>query len=468
MIFSSGTFVFFFAIVFVAYWRLKHRFQNVFLVAASLWFYGSWNPWLVWLIVFSATVDYFCGRGMETDSDRRRRRLVAVSVVTNLGLLGYFKYANFFIESGTEFLTGLGFEVSAPVLNIILPVGISFYTFQSMSYTLDVYRRQVEPCRDYLDFLLYVSFFPQLVAGPIERARAFLPQVLLPRARLSRGDVLVAVKLLVVGYFQKVVIADNLAPIVDFTFSNPDELDGLSLLTGLYAFTFQVYCDFSGYSKIARGVARLLGFRLMTNFYQPYLCTNIAEVWRRWHISLSTWLRDYLYFPLGGSRRGRLRTYYNVMVTMVLCGLWHGASWNYVLFGALHALLLSAYKLATDLRGRPFATSTLGHLASGFLTFQLWSMALIIFRTYTLGDSLIYLQGLAHGPWRMSTEVLEVALFGALSMGLDVALQRRRGHQLSRIFFRHWIPETVMVALLVLAILLVGENDVVPFIYFQF
>ena len=304
MLFNSLIFLVFFVSVFLVYWRLPHCPQNYFLLAASLLFYGSWNFELLWLIIFSASVDYFCSlRIVATDDRRVARRFLILSVVANLGLLSYFKYTGFFVDSFVDLAAMLGVSLSRPTIDIILPVGISFYTFQSMSYTIDVYRGGLTPTRRYTDFLLYVSFFPQLVAVPIERGARLLPQVQNPRMRLRLSDRLEATKLIVVGYFQKVAIADSLAPHVDFIFDHTSEAGSLALLFGIYGFAIQIYCDFSGYSKIARGTARLLGFELMRNFEEPYLSRNISEFWRRWHISLSTWARDYVFISLSSLGR---------------------------------------------------------------------------------------------------------------------------------------------------------------------
>ena len=468
MLFNSATFLVFFGVVLLVQRRLPHRPQNLFLLAASLFFYGYWNVELLWLIVFSATVDYLCGRGIEDASgDRRRRALLWTSLVCNLGLLGYFKYAGFFAESFAELLRAFGMQASTPTLEILLPVGISFYTFQSMSYTIDVYRDRQAACRSYPDFLLYVSFFPQLVAGPIERAKRLLPQITHPREPLKTGDLVEASKLIVVGFFQKVAIADTLAPLVDRAFADPGRQDSLSLLLCLYAFAIQIYCDFSGYSKIARGVARLLGIRLVRNFEEPYLARNITEFWRRWHVSLSAWLRDYLYIPLGGNRKGRGRTYVNLMLTMLLGGLWHGASWNFVLWGGLHGLYLAVHK-ALGRRDSEQRTGRAAQVAGALGTFHLVCFAWVFFRAETFADARAYLAGLCELTARFTPTSLEILGYGLVALLLDLALRLRgRGHLL-HLVSRNWAVETAFLSLLVLITLVVGENDVVPFIYFQF
>lgn len=343
MLFSQLEFWYFFAAVFALYLILPFRLQNAMLLIASYIFYGAWDWRFLGLIAVSTIIDYFLALRIdqEIDPDRRRRYLI-VSMMMNLGLLGVFKYLNFFIGSFATLSETLGIPVSLPILGIVLPVGISFYTFQTMSYTIDVYRRELKPAANFTDFALFVAFFPQLVAGPIERARNLLPEIMAPRQitwdNLSGGAVLC-----LIGLIKKVVIADAIAPMVDATFGLDDPSGG-AVLVATWLFALQIYCDFSGYTDIARGVAKMLGFGLMRNFAQPYFATNPQEFWRRWHISLSTWLRDYLYISLGGNRHGRTRTKVNLMATMVLGGLWHGAAWNFVLWGGYQGGLLIAHR----------------------------------------------------------------------------------------------------------------------------
>ncbi|MEM7230001.1 MAG: MBOAT family O-acyltransferase, partial [Planctomycetota bacterium] len=341
MQFNSLHFAAFFALVLtaVAASRSHVRVRNCIILAASYYFYGSWDYRFLSLIVISTLIDYACGRmlNVRTMQDqpparsRRDRAVLAVSLCSNLGILGFFKYFDFFVTSTSAMLEELGVTVHVSTLNIILPVGISFYTFQTLSYTIDLYRGKVRTEDSLLNFAVYVAYFPQLVAGPIERARHLLPQVQSPHAvdwaQLNSGFFLIGW-----GLFKKVVIADNIAVIVDLVFASETNT-GLSTVLGVYAFAIQIYCDFSGYVDIARGAARCMGFDLMQNFNLPYFATNPSDFWRRWHISLSTWLRDYLYIPLGGSKCGRTRTYINLMLTMVLGGLWHGAAWTFVVWG---------------------------------------------------------------------------------------------------------------------------------------
>jgi len=323
MVFNSIQFVLFFVVVVAVYWRLSHRHRTYLLLAGSYFFYGCWDWRFLSLLLISTIVDYNTGLLIaKSEAQSVRRRWLAVSMIVNLGLLGVFKYFNFFVGSLHEVLLATGVKHSVPVLSIILPVGISFYTFQTMSYTLDIYRGKMQPTRDFLNFALFVSFFPQLVAGPVERAASLLPQMSAEKTFSTRACAS-GIELMAWGFFKKMFIADNLAVIVDHVYSTPvGEQSGIEILLAMYAFTIQIYCDFSGYSDIARGTARCLGFELRMNFRCPFFATNPQEFWSRNHISLSTWLRDYLYFSLGGNRGGEWFTYRNIMITMLLGGLW--------------------------------------------------------------------------------------------------------------------------------------------------
>ncbi len=360
MIFSSWPFAFFFAAVFAVYWSIRtRRARHVFLLLASYAFYMSWNPWLVTLIIGSTLLDYVVALGLERAArERVRRWLLAASLTGNLGILAIFKYADFFVLSLRELLTGVGFETNLSTLNILLPVGISFYTFQTLSYTIDVYRREIRATRSFVDFALFVAFFPQLVAGPIVKARDFLPQLeTIKRFDWARIDS--AVLLFLLGVTKKVLIADQLATLVDPVFAEPERFATRDLWLAMFCYGGQIYCDFAGYSDMAIAVSRVLGFDLRPNFANPYLATSLTDFWHRWHISLSTWLRDYLYIPLGGSRGGRLLTCRNLMLVMLLGGLWHGASWTFVIWGAIHGLALVVSKgVRWGRGGRPDGAAT--------------------------------------------------------------------------------------------------------------
>lgn len=344
MLFSQIEFFFFFLLT-LAVLRLlpNHRLQKLYLLVASYYFYAYWDWRFLGLILFSTAVDYVVGLSLaRTEEERKRKILLLLSLVANLGLLGFLKYFNFFVGSLAPLLRTLGLHPGT--LQIILPVGISFYTFQTLSYTIDVYRRRIPPCRDPFDFALFVAFFPQLVAGPIVRAAEFLPQLETPR-QLSWLRLFEGFRQFVYGLFKKVFLADRLALFVDPFFANPGAFDCLTTWLGVIGYGIQIYCDFSGYSDMAIGIARTLGYDFSENFNHPYLATNIQDFWRRWHISLSTWLRDYLYIPLGGNRLGTVRTYINLLLTMLLGGLWHGAYWRFIVWGGIHGVALALTRL---------------------------------------------------------------------------------------------------------------------------
>lgn len=357
MTFHSLDYVAFFVLVTAVYWRLSHGMQNWFLLGASYLFYGWIHPWFCLLLAGTTIVDWWVALRMSGDTrvplpmgrGWTRRTWLVISLVSNLTVLGFFKYYNFFVDSVQASLGALGLEAPLPVLQIVLPVGISFYTFQSLSYTIDVYRGRLAASRSLRDFALFVAFFPQLVAGPIERAEALLPRVQHPRVfnLVVARDALV---LMAWGFFKKLVIADNVGIIANRVFAMKDP--GFEILwAGVFAFGLQIFADFSAYTDIARGTARWLGFDLMKNFDHPYLAVSPSDFWRRWHISLSSWFRDYLYIPLGGSRHGLPRTLANVMITFVVSGLWHGAAWNFALWGTFHGLLLVGQRLWSAARG---------------------------------------------------------------------------------------------------------------------
>jgi D-alanyl-lipoteichoic acid acyltransferase DltB (MBOAT superfamily) len=352
MVFNSVTFLVFLAVVLTAYYRLKHRGQNVLLLVASYVFYGWWDWRFLSLLVFTSGFDYWCALWLDRESNPAKRKMfLAFSMMVNLGVLGVFKYFNFFAASFAQVLAACGLKATFPVLHVILPLGISFYTFVSMSYTIDVYRRELPAARNPLDFLLFVAFFPHLVAGPIVRASFLLPQCQRPRV-INPTEVINGLGQILLGFVKKVVIADRLAGIVNwgFTPSGPPLADANAWLI-IYAFAFQIYGDFSGYSDIARGLSKLMGFELPANFKAPYLVSNPSAFWQHWHISLSTWLRDYLYIPLGGNRRGAARTYLNLMTTMLLGGLWHGAGAAYLLWGCFHGAMLAVHRVWHDVTG---------------------------------------------------------------------------------------------------------------------
>jgi len=470
MLFNTWFFVAFFVVVYLIYLRLRHEGQNRLLLAASLFFYGFWDVRFAALLVLSSAFDWYCGRRMkQSATDRGRRFWVGAVVVSNMGILGAFKYYDFFVNSLTTSLQWLGFHPSSLALGVIVPVGISFYTFQTISYVIDLYRGDVEECRSLRDYLLFVSFFPQLVAGPIERASHLIRQVTRVRTITVEG-VRLGVWHLVLGYFLKVFAADNLAGIADDAFAHGQS--GATLLLGVYAFAFQIYCDFGGYSEIARGLAYLMGFELMENFRVPYFATGPREFWRRWHISLSTWLRDYLYIPLGGSHKGTARMYVNLMLTMLLGGLWHGAQWKFVLWGLYQGILLVSERLLEsrlNFSSRPSDPWTLSRAARAAVFFQFTCLGWLIFRCNEIAQiwrvPLAVIQNFNPGPVDVQTLQL-IALLVAPVLIIDLW---REGAASPAFVFRwpwpfRWATSLVMISL----VLLLGSRGGVQFIYFQF
>jgi alginate O-acetyltransferase complex protein AlgI len=393
MLFCTNKFALYFVGVFLAYWSMPWPRARVgLLLAASGYFYAIWNIKLAGLVFASSTADFFLAQAIERSvSPRGRRALLGTSLALNLGLLAYLKYANFFLRSLEAAAAAVGFDAALPVLNVILPIGISFYTFEAISYVVDVYQGRVRAERNLAHFLLFILFFPHLVAGPIVRARDFLPQVRrAKRWNWPRAEV--GLRLVLSGVVKKLAVADRLALYVDPTFADPGRFGTAALWLAAVACAFQIYCDFSGYSDIALGLAHLLGFHLVRNFDRPFLAANIAEFWRRWHISLSTWLRDYVFIPMGGSRSGRCNTYRNVLVVMTLAGLWHGAGWNYVMFGVVHGVLLIGHRVfhiwAEECPAvRAALASSPGTVARVAFTFATFVLTLVIFRTTSLSDA---------------------------------------------------------------------------------
>ena len=471
MLFNSWEFAVFLLVVLALYWSLNWRAQNVFLVLASYFFYGWWDWRFLSLLLISTVVDYFAShRIAASETESRRRGYLLLSLGVNLGILGFFKYFNFFAGSLQEAASLFGWGLDSFTLRVLLPVGISFYTFQTMAYTIDVYRGRQAPAKDWLSFGLYVCYFPQLVAGPIERAQHLLPAFENPRS-VPRTALRGGVQLMLIGYFKKVAIADAVAPHVNEIFTEPGTFGAPALMLGVILFALQIYGDFSGYSDIARGVSRLLGIELMVNFRQPYLAENITDFWRRWHISLSTWLRDYLYIPLGGNRRGRWRTSINLFITMGLGGLWHGASWNFVIWGLLHGVYLSVHKLWTRFRGEAAPESTLWSRAPArLLTLAAVGVGWVFFRAPTLPTAIQYLTGmLNYTSLQMPSMELVVTttFYGALVLLLDTPMYRLNNEMLFT--DRHsWIVRGLAYAGMIWILVFVGESGARPFIYFQF
>ncbi|MFT4759489.1 MAG: alginate O-acetyltransferase complex protein AlgI [Paraglaciecola sp.] len=482
MLFNSLDFAIFLPVVFALYWAMKRnlRLQNLLIVAASYVFYGWWDARFLGLILLSTLVDFFIGRRLGLENNWSRRKILLwTSIFVNLGLLGVFKYFNFFLENFTTAFSFFGVDFSIQSLQIILPVGISFYTFQTLSYTIDIYKKRLAPTQDFVSFAAFVSFFPQLVAGPIERATHLLPQF--QRARKFQYHQAVdGLRQILWGLFKKIVIADNCAEFANQIFNNSADYSGSTLALGAFFFTFQIYGDFSGYSDIAIGTARLFGFDLKQNFAFPYFSRDIAEFWRRWHISLSTWFRDYLYIPLGGSRGGTWRKVSNTFIIFLVSGFWHGANWTFIVWGALNALYFLPLLLTKNNRNHleivakdrvlPSFLESLQML----LTFGLTMIAWIFFRAENLTHALSYLQNMFSkslfaipGMWREDAVKMTLILIvffiivewigRAGEYGLE-----KIGWQLPRIV--RWLFYSVIIFL----IGMYAQTEEMPFIYFQF
>ena len=473
MVFTSWVFVGFFVLVYATYLLLQGRLraQNAMLLVASYVFYGYWDWRFLALLAASTVVDYTLALQIDgTDDPRVRKRLITASVVMNLTVLGFFKYFDFFGDSAVRVLQAVGFHPTWTMLHVILPVGVSFYTFQALSYTIDVYRRDLRATRSLVEFALFVTYFPQLVAGPIERATHLLPQVQRPRT-IRIEQVNAGLQLVLWGFFKKLVIADNVALVANQVFNHYTQYRGLDLVLGTLAFTLQIYCDFSAYMDIARGVARMMGFDLMLNFRLPYFALSPSDFWQRWHISLSRWLRDYLYIPLGGNKGGVASTYRNLALTMLLGGLWHGASWNFVLWGGFHGLILIVYRaLGMAPEREPPPVTLLGHLrrAGQLLTmFTLTNVGWVLFRASSVEQVAWFF---THPGLSTSAETASFArgvTLAALPLLLVQLAQHRTGDLqiLTRLPTAARVP--VYSALLVI-LTVFGARTSSEFIYFQF
>ncbi len=419
MLFNSLDFAIFLPIVFIFYWFVTNKslkFQNLFLVIASYIFYGWWDWRFLTLIAFSSLIDYLVGIGLLKQENRTKRKmLLLTSIIINLGLLGFFKYYNFFLDTFISAFTFFGNPIQVSSLNIVLPVGISFYTFQTLSYSIDVYKRKLQPTKDIISFFAFVSFFPQLVAGPIERASNLLPQFYKKRT-FEYSKAVDGLRQILWGLFKKIVIADNCAQYANEIFNNYQAYSGYSLILGALFFTFQVYGDFSGYSDIAIGTSRLFGFNLMQNFAFPFFSRDIGEFWRRWHISLSTWFRDYLYIPLGGSRGGFLLQLRNIFAIFMISGFWHGANYTFIVWGALNAiyflplLIINKKRTNTEIDAQGKNMPGIKEVFQMLRTFGLFAMALIIFRANNVEHAFIYFQQIISGIVQHPLALLSVWL----------------------------------------------------------
>lgn len=486
MLFNSLDFAVFLPIVFILYWFIFNKsikLQNLLIVCASYLFYGWWDWKFLSLIFFSTLIDYFIGRKLFTEENPTNRKILLwSSIAINLGFLGFFKYYNFFVENFITAFTFFGFNINANSLNIILPVGISFYTFQTLSYSIDVYKKKLQPTRDFIAFAAFVSFFPQLVAGPIERATNLLPQFYKKRA-FNYSNAIDGLRQILWGLFKKIVIADNCAEYANLIFNNYTDYSGSVLVLGAVFFAFQIYGDFSGYSDIAIGTARLFSFNLMQNFAFPYFSRDIAEFWRRWHISLSTWFRDYLYIPLGGSKGGTFNKIKNTFIIFIVSGFWHGANWTFIVWGALNAIYFLPLLLLDKNRKNLtiIASNKLFPNVTEFIkiaiTFSLTIFAWIFFRAENIHHAFNYINKifstslfiLPKGSDFVGTSQHPIVIFILIIFFIALEWMGRKGQfAISRLITTWKKPfRFTFYYILIIAIFWFGSNDQ-QFIYFQF
>lgn len=469
MLFNTFEFILFLPIVIVGYYLTPHKFRWILLLLASYYFYMCWNPIYVLLIFTSTLIDYFCGIQMEQTQIRSRKKvLLALSLFSNLGLLFFFKYYNFVSENLNEFATSLGFVGKAPILDLLLPVGISFYTFQTLSYSIDVYNGTQKAEKHLGYFALYVSFFPQLVAGPIERFSSLTPQFKEEKS-LTYENLANGFRLIIYGLFVKMVIADNLAPIIDKVYEAPEQYSSIDILTTIFLYSFQIYGDFYGYSLVAIGSALLLGIKLMDNFKTPYLSTNIAEFWQRWHISLSTWFRDYLYYPMGGNRVSKKKWILNIATVFIVSGVWHGANWNFIIWGALFGLFY-IIENATTLKAKTNYTSfSFTHIFLALKTYVLISFIWVFFRSSTFVDAVNIFKLIVRNSNNNLSPLLfptSTIFFLLLFLASDFQFYNQR--------FDTWVEKRPLVIrwstyfFLIFGVIVFSSVDEFSFIYFQF
>ena len=487
MNFNSGAFLIYLPVVVGLYWLLPHRARKYWLLAASWFFYMYWNPLLILLLLFSTAVDYFCGRGMETwrDQPKRKKALLLCSVFMNLGMLFFFKYWDFFGEIASGVFSLFGVSWQAPSLNLILPVGISFYTFQTMSYTIDVYRGKAPAERDPVTFALYVSFFPQLVAGPIETPKDLMPQ-LKTEHKWNRDDYNAGLRLLLCGFFRKCVVADQLGIYVNQVFSNLGDANALAVAGSGALFCVQIYCDFAGYSEIATGCARLMGVRLTRNFDRPYLSQSYTEFFRRWHISLNRWFTQYLYIPLGGNRRGTLIKTRNTLIVFALCGLWHGAKWTYVFWGLYAAVFVCLESLLTAPAERLVKKLSidLNHpliiLGRRVIMFLIFISAALMFRSQSLEEMGMAFRALLSADFSLEAGLRSLGMTSFSLVSVALTLCAMNGlHTFGQFDLpdaktetasaRRQVSAALMAIIIALAWLaLLASEDAAVFAYFQF
>lgn len=480
MLFNSIDFLIFFPIVCIVYWLLpRNNWRNVFLLVASYYFYMNWEPSYALLIMFSTVSTWYAARKISATNEKRKRRIwLTVCLVANFGILFIFKYFNFITGSIFSLLSMTGLRMEVPQFPFLLPVGISFYTFQAVGYIIDVMKRKTEPARSLWKYALFVSFFPQLVAGPIERSSNLLPQFDV-KHRFSGPMFIEGVKMMLFGYFMKLCIADNVSGYVDAVFNNLDYHTGTSVLLASFFFTFQILCDFAGYSLIAIGAAMCMGFRLMQNFRQPYLATSPSVFWRRWHISLSSWFTEYVYIPLGGNRCSKKRRAFNTMVTMLMSGLWHGANWTFVVWGAYHGILVTAGNVLGNRNKKAEhkdakIKSFLSRCISILLTFALVMFGLVFFRANNIGDAFKAFKKMTTEPGMlfngegMPSILMALMLIGVL-MVVEIYRELRGNRPLPQHLSAGRLTQDIVYSVvLVIAILSCGSFSGGQFIYFQF
>ena len=473
MLFNSFAFLVFLPVVFLLYWfvfQKSLRYQNAFVLVVSYFFYG-WFDWrFVGLLVLSTLIDYYFGFWVYRGSPRHKKIFLMWSIVNNLAILGFFKYYNFFTVEVFAALSAIGIRAHPYLLNIVLPLGISFYTFHGMSYVIDIYRGKFEPVSNFIDYAMFVCFFPLLVAGPIERAGHLVPQIVRKR-EFNYHQAVQGVRLMLWGLFKKIVVADNLAPIVDDVFRNYKHYSGSTLVLGAIYFSFQIYCDFSGYSDIALGTAKLFGFELLSNFRFPYFSRNIAEFWRRWHISLSSWFRDYLYIPLGGAKVSRIKVIRNTFVIFLVSGFWHGANWTFIVWGLIHACLFIPLLLAG--KNRQFTGNVVAEdrMFPSFLefgqmltTFLVVTLAWVFFRAPSVTMACDFIQSMGHRLFEAPQLRLFLFVYCLPLIAIDWCFRRdERAPSFPRNKFLRYAVYCLMFFTIVYY-----SNDNTGFIYFQF
>ena len=479
MLFNSTSFLIFFPIVFILYWFVTGgnlKWQNILLLAASYYFYACWDWRFLFLLIFSTVLDFFTALKMEQYDNRKQKSFwFWLSVAINLGFLGIFKYYNFFIGSFAEGLSHVGININVWAIKVILPVGISFYTFHGLSYVIDIYKGKIKAERNFVDYSLFVSYFPLLVAGPIERATHLLPQIKVAR-KFEAEHAVKGIELMIWGFFKKLVIADSMSLIVNKVYADSAAYGSVALVIAAVAFSFQIYCDFSGYSDIAIGCSKILGIDLLQNFNFPYLSRNIAEFWRRWHISLSSWFRDYVYIPLGGSKLSMLLNVRNVFIIFVVSGIWHGANWTFIIWGAIHALLFipsfvmgSHRKYKEDIVHRNKILPSLTDFLQMGITFLVVTVAWIFFRAETVSQAVLFLKDIIFNSKGKAlafenTDILGYIIAFAAFFSISIFWLYRKNHLLQPTRVKQFAVSFV----LLLLITLFGQFSKQSFIYFQF